>query len=238
VARPGEIDLTITSVRRATAGTRYVRVALGSVRFQFAAGQAVAIGLVESDVRVPYSIAIAPEEARRRRELEFLVKVEPSGRWGHQFDRLARGDTVGIEGPFGSFVLPKSMGTRPLLFLAGGTGIAPIRAMIVHALQYQHGHIKLLYSARTPDDFAYVTELKSLARRGTLELKLHVTREAGDRWRGERGRIAPAHLAPLVEDRSTLCFVCGPAAMVADVPPMLAALGVPARNIKLEQWKS
>lgn len=235
--RPREQILPVTSVRRATPSTRYVRVALDAP-FRFRAGQAALIGLAGSDTRVPYSIATAPEEARERGELEFLIKVEPSGRWGHHFDRLARGQTLGVRGPFGSFVLPERVGRRPLLFVAGGTGISPIRAMIMHAGRRPHVGMKLVYSARTPADFAYASELRALARRSDLVLKLHVTREAPGRWPGERGRIAPAHLAPFLQDRSTLCFVCGPAAMVADVPRMLTDIGIPGRSIKLEKWGS
>ena len=73
-----------------------------------------------------------------------------------------------------------------------------------------------------------------MVRRGELELWLAATREVGPRWRGERGRIAPGQLARLVDDPETLCFVCGPAAMVADVPPMLEALGVEKTRIRLE----
>ncbi len=233
-----ELILRITSVRRATPATHYVRVTLNGASFRFRAGQAAMIGLAQSDQRVPYSIASAPEEARARGELEFLIKVEPSGRWGHKFDRLRRGDLIAVRGPMGSFVLPPRIGHRPLLFIAGGTGIAPVRAMIQHALRRPHGTLRLLYSARTGADFAYASELRALAARSQLHVKLHVTREASPGWRGERGRIAPAHVVPLVEDQSTLCFVCGPAAMVADLPVMLQQAGVPRRNIKLEQWSS
>lgn len=231
-----EIILPVVSVRWATPATRIVRAALGSSRFPFKPGQAAVIGLAESHERVPYSLACSPEEARERGTLEFLIKVEASGRWGHKFDRIARGQKLAVRGPRGSFVLPARALTRPLLFVAGGTGIAPIRSMIAHALRRPHRSIRLLYSARTAADFAYARELRALARRRDFEVWFHATREAPEGWRGERGRIAPGHLAPLVEDRTTLCFVCGPTAMVADLPLMLTRLGVPRRNVELEQW--
>jgi ferredoxin-NADP reductase len=226
------------SVRRATPSTRYVRVGLGRARFAYRAGQAAMMGLAESDKRVPYSIASSPAEALDSGELEFLIKVEPSGRWGHEFDRIARGQMLALRGPFGSFVLPPRLGTNPLLFVAGGTGIAPIRSMIMAARNGRHGPMKLLYSAKTATDFAYARQLQALARRSSLVLELHATRDAPERWRGIRGRITAADLAPLVDDRSILCFICGPAAMVADLPRMLTDIGVAPRRIRLEQWKS
>ncbi len=76
-----------------------------------------------------------------------------------------------------------------------------------------------------------------MVRRGEVELWLSATREVGSRWKGGRGRIAAGQLARLVDDDpAALCFVCGPAAMVADVPPMLEALGVEKNRIRLEDW--
>jgi ferredoxin-NADP reductase len=215
-----------------------VRVELGGAAFRFKAGQAAMIGLAERQQRVPYSVACSPDEARERGYLEFLIKVEPSGRWGRQFDRIARGQRLGVRGPFGSFVLPDRATARPLLFVAGGTGIAPIRSMIRHALGRPHGPLRVLYSARTASDHAYARELRSLATQRRIQVRFHATREAPGRWRGERGRITPAQLTPLAGAPSTLCFVCGPSAMVADLPVMLVRLGVPRRHIKLEQWSS
>lgn len=232
-----EITLTVKSVRRATPATRIVRLDLGGRRFAFKAGQVALIGTAGRTERVPYSIASAPEEARRHQQLEFLIKVEPSGRWGHLFDGLARGQRMGVRGPYGSFVIPSNPRARSFLFIAGGTGIAPIRAMIRHVgLTRPAAHLKLLYSARTAADFAYLPELRGMARRGELELRLHVTRDSHPGWRGERGRITLAHLHPLVDTPATLSFVCGPAGLVADVPRMLEELGVPAENVLAEAW--
>jgi ferredoxin-NADP reductase len=228
-------------VRRATPATRIVRLDLGHSTFRFKPGQAVMIGLAESAERVPYSIASSPEEATAANALELLIKIEPSGRWGHKFDRIARGQRVALNGPFGSFVYPARPGQKHLLFIAGGTGIAPIRSMIAHAIGTGlAGRLKLLYSARTAEDFAYLSELRGMVRRGHIELRLHATREASAETtlRCERGRITPEHLKPLVNGGQTLGFICGPAAMVEDVPVMLQQLGVPLENVKLEKWSS
>jgi ferredoxin-NADP reductase len=56
------------------------------------------------------------------------------------------------------------------------------------------------------------------------------------RWRGDRGRIVAAQLSGLVEDPATLCFVCGPASMVAEVPLLLRELGIDRNRILLEDW--
>lgn len=224
-------------MRRATPTTRIVRADLAGARFTFEAGQAALIGPALRSERVPYSIACAPEDTRESGTLEFLIRVESSGRWGHLFDDLARGMEIGLRGPYGSFVYSKQPRARRLLFIAGGTGISPIRSMIRHALLTpEPAPVQLLYSARSADELAYLPELRAMARQGDIQLRLHVTREAPPRWRGARGRITRAELTPFVDDGSALCFVCGPAAMVHEVPLMLRELGVPRAQIRVEEW--
>lgn len=203
------------------------------------------IGPADDERRVPYSIASAPEETERDRIVEFLIKVDAGGRWGEDFEPLRRGATLSVGGPIGMFGFPDAPAERRFLFIAGGTGIAPLRAMIRHALVSGlapgagadgRPSMRLVYSARTPADFSYLPELRGMARRRELELALTATREVSSRWRGGRGRIAATHIAPLVDDPETLCFVCGPAAMVDDVPLILRRLGISGNRIKVEEW--
>lgn len=216
--------------------TRIVRLSLGGLPFSFQAGQATLLGVSGQPERVPYSIASSPSESAAHGYLEFLLKLEPDG-WGTHLAGLRRGSRVAVEGPFGSFVLPAAPVETQFLFVAGGTGIAPLRSMIVQAVETAlPGRLHLLYSARTPADFAYLNELRGLQRGGRLELALNATRQIPSRWRSGRGRITEDQLSRLVEDPATLCFVCGPAAMVDEVPRMLTRLGVAARRIRVEEW--
>jgi ferredoxin-NADP reductase len=213
-----------------------VRLSLGKARFAYRAGQAALLGIVGQPQHVPYSIASAPEETTKHGWLEFLLKLE-SGGWGSHLSGLGRGSGISVHGPVGSFVFPPHPAERQFLFVAGGTGIAPLRSMICHAFSTrQRGRLHLLYSARTPSDFAYLPELKRYSREGRLELALTSTREVPPRWRGQQGRITSEHLASLVETPETLCFVCGPAAMVDDVPRMLMELGIERKRIRIEEW--
>lgn len=232
-----DLVVRVSSVRRATDTARIVCVDLLGAPFDYKAGQVALIGPADGSERVPYSIASAPEEAARDGRLEFLIKLDAAGRWGVRFDALVSGQRLALRGPLGSFVFPDNQIERRLLFIAGGTGIAPLRSMIRHAQLSGRGErISLLYSARTPHDFAFLAELRGMARRGEITLSLTATRECTRHWRGDRGRIAAAQLALLVDDPATLCYVCGPAAMVADVPPMLEALGIEKSRIRLEDW--
>jgi ferredoxin-NADP reductase len=141
--------------------------------------------------------------------------------------------------PSGSFVFPDAPRERRILFIAGGSGIAPLRAMLRHAIarRYQ-GRVTVLYSARSPRHVAYEAELRRLAGRHRIELVLTFTREAGADGTGRRGRIDEAMLAPLASTPGTLCFVCGPPGLVAAVRRILGRLGVPPRRIRMEKWKA
>jgi ferredoxin-NADP reductase len=227
----------VRSVRRATPSSCIVSLDLDGASFPYRAGQVASLSPKGAGDRVPYSIASAPEETAADSTLQFLIKFDSSGRWGEDFEPLRPGAHVSMRGPSGSFVFPDAPTDRRFLFIAGGTGIAPLRSMIRHAvLTERPGHIALLYSARTPHDFAYLLELRGMARRGELQLTTTATRELSARWRGAKGRIAATQLTPLVESPETLCFVCGPASMVSDVPPMLQALGIDRSRIKIEDW--
>jgi ferredoxin-NADP reductase len=229
--------LRVTSVRTATASSRIVRLHLGGTAFPFRPGQSVTVGPPGHPARAPYSLASAPEDVARDDALEFLIKVDAAGRWGEDFEPLRRGTRLGVGAPAGKFVFPESPRERRFLFIAGGTGIAPVRSMMRHAIAARvAGRIRMLYSARTPGDFAYLPELRGMARRGEIALSLTATRHMSPRWRGSKGRIVPPQLALLVDDPATLCFVCGPASMVEDIPLQLRQLGVDQSRILLEDW--
>jgi ferredoxin-NADP reductase len=68
-----------------------------------------------------------------------------------------------------------------------------------------------------------------------LRLLLTVTGEEGD-WPGERGRIGLAQLDAMLPDRRALCYLCGPPALVEDVPGLLRRLGVGSAQIRFEEW--
>lgn len=227
------ITKPIRETAAATPRARSVRIDLQGSAFPYLAGQAVLVAS-HGQPRRPYSIAASPEESARDASLELLVGVDADGGAGPHLS-LELGALVDVEGPLGRFTFPTRPDERRFLFIAGGTGISPLRAMLHHALTVPHDQIGMLYSARTPSEFAYEDELRSLAEQRLIELQLRVTREA-DEWSGTRGRIGRADLEPLVHGRATLCFICGPPALVREIPQLLQELGVPRQRVRTEEW--
>ena len=216
-----------------TPTTRRIRLALDGEPFSYRAGQAATLSA--GGVATPYSIASSPTETGRHGWLEFLIKVDGSNRFGAGVERLAQDAPVDVSGPGGTFTLDRVPDGAPLLFIAGGTGIAPIRSMIYESITSgRAGALSLVYSARTPDEFAYLEELRGLSVQGVLNLRLTLTGAAED-WAHARGRTAAGHVADLLQP-STIAFVCGPPAMVVDIPAALTSLGVAPNRIVTEDW--
>ena len=231
------VSVPLVSVAAVTPRSRLLTLDLRNQSFEFRPGQAVLIGTRGVQPRRPYSIASSPEQAAETRTLELLIALEADGTLGPHLLDLTPGIPIELEGPLGTFLFPADQTEQPLLFVAGGTGIAPLRAMIDHVLRRDPPAVSLLYSARYGDEFAFIEELRGHTARGRLELHQTVTRDDSAAWAGGRGRIGRSHFESVLhEPRKTLCFVCGPRAMVSESVSTLAALGVPAEAIRTEAW--
>jgi ferredoxin-NADP reductase len=228
------LKLPIRDVLAATPRARVVRLDLNGHRFSYDAGQAVLVGLPGATRKRAYSIAGSPEDVRRTGSLELLIALDSSGA---SWLPLDRGTVVEIEGPVGRFTFPDDLRERRITFIAGGTGIAPLWAMLRQALHDPDCQIAVLYSARTPEEFAYNDELCALAREGRIQLRQTVTRATGECvWPGRQGRIGEADLRSIAEDPYSLCFICGPRGLVDDATRLLSQLGAPRERIRIEEW--
>ena len=234
------VTVPLLDVAPATPRSRLLAADFRNRPFDFLPGHAVLVASHRHPDRRPYSIACSPGRASESGRLELLVALEPDGTPGPHLHGLAPGMLIDVEGPLGTFVFPEQPRQQHLLFIAGGTGIAPLRAMIDHALRRYPTHVmSLLYSARRVDEFAFIDELRAHAEAGRLELHRTVTRDDSTSWAGGRGRIGRSHYeAVLHHPASTLCFVCGPRSMVSESVAVLQALGVPDAAVRTEGWGS
>jgi ferredoxin-NADP reductase len=234
MAHPLLLSLPIRDVVSATPRTRIVRLDLGSQRFDYRPGQALMVA-EPGGRRRPYSLAGAPHESRRDRSLELLIGTEGNS---PDFQRsLIAGEWLEIEGPIGGFTFDTTTKEGPLAFIAGGSGIAPIRSMLREAVQVSRQPLHLLYVTRARDEFAYAEELDALSRSGRLQLRRSITRGAlDDGWTEGRGRPTLDQVLPIVRGGARACFVCGPAPFVLHTRLMLTEAGMPAERVHLEGW--
>ncbi|TYK49539.1 ferredoxin reductase [Actinomadura decatromicini] len=163
-------------------------------------------------------------------------------------DVIGLGDPVELRGPVGGWFVwrpgteragfvwgddPPHPPVRPVLLVAGGSGIAPLMAMIRARRRSGDGTpFTLLYSVRTPSDVYFADELRRPD--DGLNVALLYTREAPDGWPRPPGRLAPADLARVGLDSD--CFVCGPTGFVEAAADLLVARGHDPRRIKTERF--
>jgi ferredoxin-NADP reductase len=231
------VSFTVREVVHATPRTRIIRLDAGPAPFAYTAGQAVMVGLHGSALRKPYSIASAPWEVARTGVLQLLLQVDDSGALDPHLELAAPGAALDVEGPFGTFGLPAAAGSDPLLFIAGGTGIAPLRAMLMERLSHPApSSIVVVYSARQPEEFAFRPELDALHQAGRIAVHFTVTRDEGGTWPGRRGRIDEALLRTALPSPEAHCLVCGPPQLVNDATMLLGKLGVGAGKILTELY--
>lgn len=229
--------LPTLEVIHATPRTRIIRLSLNHQPFAFTAGQAVIVGLHEAIVRKPYSIASSPRETATSDTIELLAQVDEADPLDPHLERVLPGTLVDVDGPFGDFRLPDPIVAREMLFIAGGTGIAPLRSMLGEALDPPRvERITLIYSARSPEELAYREELETRARAGGLNLYVTVTRAGDSSWTGLRGRIDERLIGRTLTTPHTHCLICGPPGFVTDATVLLRRAGVPESLIVSERY--
>ena len=202
------------------------------------AGQHVDIRLTAEDgyqAQRSYSIASAPEDNRVELVVERLDDGEVSP---YLTDELRPGDKLELRGPIGGWFAWEAKDGGPLFFVAGGSGIAPLMAMIRHrAAAGSDASCHLLYSSRSREETIFADELDQLAASdGSLQVFHTLTRSQPPDWTGYARRIDRVMLAEVSPEENPLAFVCGPTPLVESVATELVGLGHDARRIKTERF--
>jgi phenol hydroxylase P5 protein len=223
----------VTSIEECAHETRRIHLELDQP-LDFVAGQYVTVRVPESNVRRSYSLANPPTDRRR---IELHVRREPDGeatdRW--LFRTVELGQEVDISGPYGSFLL-RTDRPEPAIMIAGGTGLAPIKAMIRHVLE--RGHPQTLYlfqGARTRADLYDVEFFEHLAQ-GYPRQFTYVPVLSDEKWAGAQGMVTDVVGAYFGRARGHVGYVCGPRAMVEAATKALIALRVPSKDIYRETF--
>lgn len=240
--RIARVDAPATAARRVGgAVVAQARLAPGVVRIDvqldqglpYAAGQHALLRLGDRPaVARPYSFA-TPTRADGR--VSFIVRRHAGGALSARLcDEDLRGRAVQVEGPFGDFTLRE--GAASWLFVATGTGLSPIVALLHEALDRGIARpATVLVGARSADDLFARDELAALAARWPGGLRVvPVLSRADAGWDGARGRVTD-HLAALLPEDAE-AWLCGTPAMVDDAGALLRALGVPAARVHADRF--
>jgi predicted ferric reductase len=174
----------------------------------------------------PFSLSAMPTAKRVR------ITVKDLGDTTHDLQRVRSGTRVFAEGPFGTFTAIRNTGRLPL-FIAGGIGITPIRALL-DELSVQSGAV-LLYRANRKADIVFAEEIDDLAARKAVRVHYMIGTEIGDDETDQLGIPAILGLVPDVIERD--CYVCGPPVLVDVVRRRLHAIGVPHTSVHFERFE-
>lgn len=187
--------------------------------FRYQPGQFMLVSMPHCG-EAPISISSTPT-----RPGTIHLSVRRAGKLTIAMHGLRVGDTIGLRGPYGRpFPLQQLQG-RDLLFVAGGIGLAPLRAVINACLDQreQFGALTVLYGSRTPSDLAFQADLGQWRQLG-VDCRLTVD-AAEPGWEGAVGLVTSLLDGLTPELSRTTALVCGPPLMFRAVLGRLAAMG-------------
>jgi ferredoxin-NADP reductase len=204
------------------------------------AGQHLDVRLTAEDgyqAQRSYSIASAPEDGGLEIVVERLEDGEVSP---YLTDELRVGDRLELRGPIGGWFTWEAREGGPLFLVGGGSGIAPLMAMIRHrAAAGSDASCRLLYSSRSREETIYAGELDRLAAEdGELEVIHTLTRSQPVGWTGYSRRIDREMLEEVAwaPRERPLAFVCGPTPLVEAAATALVELGHDPSRVKTERF--
>ena len=180
-----------------------------------------------------YSIASEPKSEY----LEFYIVKEHDGHKSY-FTLTKQGDEYLVKGPYGQFKFVPEQESK-VLFIAGGTGLAPFMSMLRHIkLIKSNTDAILLYSVKFPTEIIRKSELEALESEIGMKMIVTVTRpQPGDGWTGQTGHINADMIKKYVADlQDRTVYICGPLAFVKAIKDALAALSVPNERVKADVW--
>jgi ferredoxin-NADP reductase len=200
------------------------------------AGQHLDVRLTAEDgyqAQRSYSIASAPGEPVAI-TVERLDDGEVSP---YLTEELREGDDIELRGPIGGYFVWSDADGGPLLLVAGGSGIVPLRAILRHrGLTGSTVPTRLLYSSRTLEDVIYRGELDGLD--DGVQVVHTLTRAQPPGWEGYSRRVDAPLLGEVAwpAQEHPLAYVCGPTSFVETVADGLVGLGYPAERVKTERF--
>ena len=176
---------------------------------------------------VPISVSGPPD-----REGPVVLTVRAVGAVTQAICASGPGTVLGLRGPFGTSWPIRASGGADVVVVAGGIGLAPLRPVVLHALEHRSdfGKVVVLYGARTPDDLLYPTELLGWGAEAAVDVTVDA---AASGWAGKVGVVPKLLPRAEFDPGSAAAFVCGPEIMMRFTIEALLGRGVPPERIHI-----
>jgi CDP-4-dehydro-6-deoxyglucose reductase, E3 len=193
--------------------------------------------LLRDGKRRSFSMAAPPVKGK---PLELHIRQVPGGFFtGHVFTQMKEKDLLRFQGPLGTFFL-REESARPIILMAGGTGFAPIKAIIMHALaQGLRRPMHLYWGVRARRDL-YMDDLARQWADAHDQLSYTpVLSEPNpeDRWIGRTGWVHEAVIADHPDLSNFEVYASGPPPMIEAARPLFAAHGLPGERLYFDSFE-
>lgn len=190
-----------------------------SITFEFLNGQY--LDVIQNNIRRSYSIA----STSNQKEIRLLVKRFDNGKMSNYlFNYAQENDLLRVEGPKGTFFLRDK--TEPLLFLATGTGIAPVISILKGLDEnpdyQQQNPISLYWGNRYPDEFLWQPNFKKI----DVEF-FKVCSKPGADWKGETGHVQNIAIKRQLGIVNCAVYACGSNSMIQSAKSLFTQVGLP-----------
>jgi phenol hydroxylase P5 protein len=208
---------TVETIEEPAKGVRRFILALDNDVLEFMPGQYIQVEIPQPNktvLRRCYSCASSPGDGSR---VELQIKLTPGGRAApYLFEELQEGSKIKFSGPYGFFFLRKA-GHEPIIFLAGGTGLAPIKSMLRIATEENLPRkMTLIHGVRSQDDlfdYEFFREMEAV-NPNFRYLPALSARNPEKEWDGEEGFVHEVLVRCLPSFKGHKAYLCGPPLMV------------------------
>ncbi|MGH9838112.1 MAG: hypothetical protein ACREEM_04940 [Blastocatellia bacterium] len=222
------IDLNITHITKHTPNVwSFFMSAPSGERPDFKAGQLAVLEMGEYSSYIAF--ASAPEDA----EMEFLVKRTGKPGVANALFDPTTAKRVALKQIAGCGFTPEDHKGCDLVFVAMGTGLAPLRSALRHVFysREEYGRLVVLYGVRTIEDFCYEDEMNGEWRERGVELRQVISRPGDGAWDGPTGYVQSLldNIVPTLP--CPVALVCGSKEMMEQTKARLAKLGFEAGKI-------
>jgi ferredoxin-NADP reductase len=173
--------------------------------------------------------------------LQLTIALMPYGEVSsYIYNHVRPGSRLEVRGPLGRYFVWDPKQTEPVLLVGGGTGVIPLRAMLVeHMMRGSAAQMELLYSASSYQDTLYKYDLMPERAEMPANVTFTFSERAPRGWNGYARRVDGPMIAEMLSrfaGQPPSCYVCGPTPFVEAVTGLLVKAGVDADGIRAERF--